>query len=244
MNEYGQVLGLALLPAFGNILGGLLSEVLEVSEKTLSLTLHAAAGVVLAVVGLELVPRGLQASPAWVIVLAFIAGGVGYICIDSVLERVQRQEHCRGQAGPWAIFFGVMVDLLSDGVMIGTGSTVAVQLGLLLALAQMPADIPEGFATMATLRTQGMPRRWRLVLATSFVMPIVLGATIGYWVLRERAAIWKMATLAFTAGILLSVVVEDMVQEAHRGAESRWAALALVCGFGLFAPITVYTGGL
>lgn len=240
MSEYVQVLGLALLPAFGNILGGLLSEALEVSEKTLSLALHAAAGVVLAVVGLELVPRGLQTSPAWLIVLAFIAGGIGYIGIDSVLERMQRQENRWGQTGGWAIFFGVMVDLLSDGVMIGTGSTVAVQLGLLLALAQVPADVPEGFATMATLRTQGVPRRWRLVLTTSFVIPIVLGATIGYWVLRESDVVWKMATLAFTAGILLSVVVEDMVQEAHRGVESRWAALALVCGFGLFALITVY----
>jgi hypothetical protein len=36
------------------------------------------------------------------------------------------------------------------------------------------------------------------------------------------------------------VVVEDMVQEAHRGVESRWVALALVCGFGFFALITVY----
>ena len=53
--------------------------------------------------------------------------------------------------------------------------------------------------------------------------------------LRESAAVWQMATLAFTAGILLSVVVEDMVQEAPRGAESRWAALALVSGMRVCA---------
>jgi ZIP family zinc transporter len=126
--------------------------------------------------------------------------------------------------------------------MVGTGSTVTVSLGLLLALAQVPADIPEGFATIATFREQGMPRGKRLLLAASFALPIFLGVTIGYWDLHGGSEVVKMAMLAFTAGILISIVVEEMVQEAHRSPESHWAALALVGGFGLFAIITAYLG--
>jgi zinc transporter, ZIP family len=111
--------------------------------------------------------------------------------------------------------------LLSDGTMVGTGSAVAVSLGLLLALAQVPADIPEGFATIATFQEQGVPRGKRLLLAASFALPIFLGATIGYWALRDGSEVLKMAMLAFTAGILISIVVEEMVQEAHRGGKLR-----------------------
>ncbi len=56
MSGYLLVLGLAALPAAGNFAGGVLAEVFRVSERALSLALHLAAGIVLAVVGLELMP--------------------------------------------------------------------------------------------------------------------------------------------------------------------------------------------
>jgi ZIP family zinc transporter len=64
MDEYLQVLAFAALPAIGNFAGGLLSEAFRVSQKTLSLALHIAAGIVLAVVGIELMPKALEAGPA------------------------------------------------------------------------------------------------------------------------------------------------------------------------------------
>jgi ZIP family zinc transporter len=230
---------LALLPAAGNFVGGLLSEAVRVSKKTLSLALHLAAGIVLAVVGLELMPEALRTGPAWVMVLAFLVGGAFFVLMDWFIEsRTGGGE----RAGAWAIFFGTAVDLFSDGVMIGTGSTISFSLGLLLAFAQVPADVPEGFATIATFQAKGVPRSRRLLLGAAFAIPILLGATIGYLALREAPAAYKMATLAVTAGVLLSVVVEEMVKEAHSDEESRWAAMALVGGFGIFALITSYFG--
>ncbi|MFP6763886.1 MAG: hypothetical protein VB858_09710 [Planctomycetaceae bacterium] len=51
-----------------------------------------------------------------------------------------------GKAGPWMIYFGVAVDLFSDGAMIGTGSTITLSPGILLGLGQIPADFPAGTA--------------------------------------------------------------------------------------------------
>lgn len=73
-------------------------------------------------------------------------------------------------------------------------------------------------------------------------MPILSGATIGYWAVRGEAAIYKFGLLAFTAGILLTVVVEEIIPEAHKGGEARLAAVELVGGFALLALITVYLG--
>lgn len=38
--------------------------------------------------------------------------------------------------------------------MIGAGTTIRAGLGLLLAVAQVPADVPEGFATIANFRAK------------------------------------------------------------------------------------------
>mgnify|MGYP002336120872 CR=1 FL=1 len=139
------------------------------------------------------------------------------------------------------IFFGVSVDLFSDGTMVGTGSTVAVGLGLLLALGQVPSDVPEGFATIANFRRAGVRRWTRLLLSAAFAVPIFLGATLGYWLMRDAPELYKLLLLTFTAGVLSTLVVEELVPEAvEEVPEHPLSSLAFVGGFALFALISAY----
>ena len=243
VDEFLTILALTLMPAGGNFAGGLLADVMRVSQRTLSLALHAAAGIVMAVVGIELMPGALATGPAWVMLLAFVGGGGFAIVADMLLEVVRTRTggaEDTATNGPWAIYLGVAVDLFSDGVLIGTGSTINPALGFLLALGQVPADVPEGFATIATFKAKGVSRRKRLLVAASFAIPIVLGATLGYWGVRDQSATVKFALLSFTAGILLTVAVEEMMPEAHRGEDARIASLFLVGGFALFGLLSAY----
>ena len=66
-----------------------MAEVFQVSDRSLSLALHLAAGIVLAVVGIELMPEALEADPPWVPLIAFVAGGAVFIGLDSVVGYVQ-----------------------------------------------------------------------------------------------------------------------------------------------------------
>jgi ZIP family zinc transporter len=237
------VLGLAALPAAGNFLGGVLAEVFRVSERTLSLALHLAAGIVLAVVGIELMPEALEASLPWVPLLAFVLGGAIFIGLDRAVGYVQaRMGGSEKQAGALAIFGGVSMDLFSDGVMIGTATVVNPALGLLLAMGQVPADVPEGFAAVATLRNAGISRKRRILMAAGFAVPILLGAALGFLALREAPEIFTLSVLALTGGALTAVVVEEMVSEAHEGETSQLGPIFLTAGFALFAAISVYFG--
>lgn len=245
MSAYLIVLLLAAMPALGNFAGGVLAEVVPVSRRALNLVLHAAGGVVIAVVAVEIMSRAVEADPAWVIVLAFVLGGSFYVATGWVVERLQNRFGGEGGAGPWMIFFGVSTDLFSDGILIGTGSTISVGLGLLLALGQVPADFPEGFSSIASFRQAGAPRRRRLLLSAAFAIPIFLGATIGYWTMRDAPELYQLALLTFTAGILTTLVVEELVPEAHEAleeGEGRLAPLVFVGGFALFALLSSYLG--
>jgi ZIP family zinc transporter len=112
MTTYLKVLALASLPVLGNYLGAWLSEHLSLSEPRLSLALHAAAGIVLAVVGVELMPEALRTGPDWAMCLAFVAGGVFLLAVDKLIERFQgRRPGKSGSAAAWLIYFGVAVDL-------------------------------------------------------------------------------------------------------------------------------------
>lgn len=126
--------------------------------------------------------------------------------------------------------------------MIGTGTVLNPALGLLLALGQVPADVPEGFAAIAILRSAGISRQRRVLLAASFAIPILLGATLGFFALREAPETLTLAVLALTGGALATVVVEEMVSEAHGGETSQLGPIFLSAGFALFGAISVYLG--
>lgn len=111
-----------------------------------------------------------------------------------------------------------------------------------MAIGQVPADFPEGFATIANLKGVVRSRSKRILLNASFLIPVFVGATAGYWLLRDRPEIYKLSVLAFTAGILMTMVVEELIPEAHEENESRWAAASLLGGFVLFTFLSVYLG--
>jgi zinc transporter, ZIP family len=244
MQNYLFALALSALPAIGSFLGGWLAEPLPSSKHNLSLALHAAAGIALAVVGVELMPQILQADPPWLVILTFVVGGGFFVLTRQSIKWLQRLVGDRQKnAAPWLIFFGIAVDLFSDGLMVGTGSTIAFSLGLILALGQIMANIPGGLVTLATFKEQKVSRRNRQLISVSFCLPAFLGTTIGYWAVRGQDPIVKFSLLAFTAGILTTVVVENMVPEAaEKEKETYLETLFFVSGFALFALLSVYFG--
>ncbi len=247
MGGYLAVLLFAALPFLGNFAGGALAEMFDVPGRTLNLVLHAAAGVVIGVVAVEIMPRALEVKVPWLTIVTFVLGGAFFAVVRWLVDRAQRRAGAGGSSGPWVIFVGVSADLFADGILIGTGATIAVGLGLLLSVAQVPADIPEGFSSIATFKEQGLPRPRRLLLNACFALPIFLGATVGYWVMRDQPQLYRFMLLTFTAGILTTLVVEELVPEGHERlaegeSEGHLAPLVFVCGFALFSLLSVYLG--
>ena len=170
LEDFGLVIGLALLPAAGNFAGGLLAEWIRPSERILNKALHAAAGIIVAVVAVEVMPEALPVLAPWALSLSFVAGGLAYIGLDAAVELWQEKKGT-ATAGPWMVYVAVAADLIGDGLLIGSGSAVATRLAILLAFGQVLADIPEGFATTAMFRATGASRPRRLWISASFAIP-------------------------------------------------------------------------
>lgn len=247
MSELLQVMLLALFPAAGNFLGGLGAELTRTTPKRLSIALHLAAGILFGVIAVELAPRVFGEAPPWLAAIAFFGGGVFYVVIDAAVERITgghgSSEGGESQAtsGAWVIYAAVAVDLFSDGLLIGTGSSISLGLALVLAIGQVTADIPEGFATIANFKDKGVSRPRRLLISASFLIPVLAGALLSYLVLRDQSEAIQLTALAFTAGLLLVAAAEEIIGEAHEAAhDTRMSILAISAGFVLFALVASY----
>lgn len=247
MESLLAVVGLALLPALGNIIGGLLAEFLPTPKRVLNKALHAASGIILAVVAIELMPEALQKISGWAIAVAFGMGGGLYVAIELIIDRLQSRggsgSKGSSERGMWMIFVAVSMDLFSDGLLIGASSSVSLSMALVLALGQVLADVPEGYAAIANMKESGLTRRRRLFLSASLVIPVLFAALVAYFLLRDADDLYKIGALVLTAGLLTVAAVEDMISEAHESAEdSKWSALSFVGGFVLFTLVSAGLG--
>lgn len=65
------------------------AEWFEPSEWTLNRALHAAVGIILAVVSVEVMPDALEGAVAWQLSLTFLLGGAAYLLVEMGIESWQ-----------------------------------------------------------------------------------------------------------------------------------------------------------
>ena len=243
MENLWLVIGLALLPGLGNLAGGMVAEFVRTSPRLVNLALHAASGIVIGVVAIELMPEALDNLAGWWIAAAIAAGGATYVGVESLVQRLKPSGEQSGSSAMWMIYVAVAVDLTGDGLMIGSGSAVATSLAVVLAAGQMLADFPEGYSVVANLREKEVPRGRRIAVSLSFPLYCLVAALVAWLLLRNAPDAAKHVALVFVAGLLAVAAVEDMIEEAHEAAEdTRRSMLAFVGGFALFALVSAGLG--
>lgn len=233
-----DALGFALLPAAGIIVGSLLAESIRTPKWLVGASLHATAGIAIALVSIDVMPRLLITSSSWLIVVGFLTGA-GISVLIANLWGSFRHRPGRGTVGAWMVYMAVATDLISDGLMVGAGTAVETQLGFLFAATQAVANVPGGFAATSNFRDDGMPRLQRLVLSASMLVPALLSTGLGYVVLRGATTAAHNLALAVFIGILLLATVEDVIPQGDDPEPPRWISTAAFAGgFVAFALLS------
>jgi ZIP family zinc transporter len=241
MADFLIVLAIALLPAAGAGIGSAIAESMRTPEWVIGASLHAAAGVAIAVVSVDLMPRVLQGTPVWLAITGFLCGAAFSVLLSKGVKWIKEHLSLGGSSGAWMIYMAIAADLFRDGLMAGAGSAVSTGLGLLLGMSQVFANIPGGFAAISNFRVEGVERPVRILIAFAFALPLFVGATVGYWVLRGVGPEIQNAALAFVIGVLLLATVEDTLPQADEPSPPRLISTASFAGgFALFVLFASY----
>lgn len=237
MNDFLRVMLFAALPALGNIGGVALAELMRPPKWVSGALLHGAAGIAIAIVATELMPRSTAMISMWALALAFIVGAIASLGLANLVNSVS--QHAGGTTGAWMVYAAIMADLVSDGLIVGAGSAASLELGVFLAGAQLIANMPGGFAASSNLRRRHVTRRMRLLAGALVSLPIFVAAAFGFLVLRAAPDLVQGLCLAAIAGLLVAATVEDLVPEGDAPRPPRWSStLALAIGFAGIAALS------
>lgn len=236
------VLLLALLPAIGTATGALIAEWKQPPAWLTGAALHAAAGIAAAVVAVELMPRAVANAEQWLLAIGFMGGAIGSILLSRGTTWLKGKfGNSERRAGLWTVYAAVATDLLIDGLTTGAGAAVSASLGLLLALSQVVANLPGGFAVTANFRSAQVPRKKRLLAASFYPLTPVVGGALGFMVLRGVDDMAMGLALSFFAGLLLLATIEQIVPEADRpGAPLTISSPAFAAGFIMLMLMSAY----
>jgi len=239
VNEFALVLGIAMLAAFLTYLGAPLAERFEVPSRVVSASLQFAAGIIVALVGLSLLPPAVRAGSALQITVAFFCGGALFVLFEYfTAKRLASTPEIAGNVVSVGLFVGILVDMLIDGVMIALGSTMTLKTGLLVALSLGISAAPMAFVAIATAKRQGVSKERRRLLSFLFFLCVLAGAMLGFLVLRNQSLEIRLALVALASGFLITMVTQSIIPEANREGEPSLAGMLFIGGIALYALLS------
>lgn len=239
------VLGLlvSLLAGLATALGAIPVFVTrQISPKVQDGMLGFAAGVMLAATAFSLVVPGVEAAGggwkgAGVVGLGILLGGM----FVDLLDKYSPHQHIiKGPEGGgasshlariWLFVIAIAIhnfpEGLAVGVAVGSGDLGA---GISVALGIGLQNIPEGLAVAVALLGQGYKPGYVFLisLATGLVEPLGGLLGVGAVVMAEGILPWA---LAFAAGAMLFVIMDEIIPESHKRGNERIATYCMMIGF-------------
>lgn len=220
--------------------GGLALLVLpRPSDYLLDVLLGFTAGVMLAATAFSLLVPALDEGTVAEVLAGLLAGGFALLALDVLVPHVHLRYFERGHADAVAgrravlMLSALTIHNVPEGMAVGVAFAAGgPELGIPIALAIGIQNVPEGFAAAAPLLAAGTPRRDAIgisALTGAVEPPAALIAFAAFSV----AAILLPFGLAFAAGAMLYVVVDELVPESHARGNERAASVALLLGFAL-----------
>jgi ZIP family zinc transporter len=238
----------------------------SINKKVLNGMLGFAAGVMVAASFWSLLAPGIAMAEelgqvAYITAaVGFMAGGLFLYGIDKVLPHLHlglKRDQAEGIKTTWQrsvlLVLAITLHNIPEGLAVGvafgaaasgniTGATVAGAIALAIGIGLQ--NFPEGAAVSIPLRREGLSRTKAFLYgqASGIVEPIA--GVIGAYAVITMRSILPYA-LAFAAGAMIYVVIEELIPEAQRdegGSKTDIATLGALVGFTVMMILDVALG--
>ncbi len=244
-----------LLPLLGTMLGSafvffMKKEIPDRLQKTL---LGFASGVMVAASVWSLLIPSIDMAQANVLPAAvgFLAGIGFLLLIDELTPHLhlgsQRAEGPRSRLSRTAMLaLAVTIHNLPEGMAVGVvfagsehGLTLSAALAVSIGIALQ--NIPEGAIISMPMHAEGNSR-WRSFLIGSLSGVVEPVGSVAILLLASAIGVALPYLLAFAAGAMMYVVVEELIPETAQGNHTNLSTIGFALGFVLMMAMDVVLG--
>ena len=238
----------------------------SINKKVLNGMLGFAAGVMVAASFWSLLAPGIELAEelgqvAYVTAaIGFLAGGAFLYLVDKLLPHLHlglATDKAEGIKTTWQrsvllvlaitlhnIPEGLAVGVAFGAVAAGVGTSATLAGAIALAIGIGLQNFPEGAAVSIPQRREGFSRRKAFLYGQSSGLVEPVAGVLGAYAVMNIQPILPYA-LAFAAGAMIYVVVEELIPEAQReegGSKTDIATIGAMLGFAVMMVLDVALG--
>lgn len=237
----------------------------EINKRVLNMMLGFAAGIMVAASFWSLLEPAIEMAqsapiPAWLVAAIGFVGGAGFLCLA---DHVMPHAHFFAKEGQTEgipthlkrsilLVFSITLHNIPEGLAVGvafgaaaaSGDHTSLLAAMAVALGIGLQNFPEGAAVSIPLRREGMSRFKSFMYGQASGVVEPMAGVLGAWAVAGMTPVLPYA-LAFAAGAMLYVVVEELIPEAQSGDEHESADLStigFIVGFTIMMIMDVALG--
>lgn len=237
----------------------------EINKRVLNMMLGFAAGIMVAASFWSLLAPAIEMAeqgplPAWLVAVIGFLGGAFFLWIaDKLMPHAHffsKEGEVEGIPTNWRrsvlLVFSITLHNIPEGLAVGVAFGAAANAvgdasmmpAIAVALGIGIQNFPEGAAVSIPLRREGVSRMKSFMYGQASGLVEPMAGVIGAAMVTSMEAILPYA-LAFAAGAMIYVVVEELIPESQSGGEHESADLStigFVVGFAVMMVLDVALG--
>jgi zinc transporter ZupT len=231
------------------VAGGSISASLRLEHKPLCALISFAAGTLLGVTIMAIIPESFSACPWWTVMLALISGYALFFLISKHLHHVCpacAASHFDADATrhfseiATALIVALAIHSTTDGLALGIQSetpvTGATRWSLFSALCIH--KVPEGLALGSLLIGAGLQRAAAVGWVAAVEATTILGGMIGYLFLTNISSLWLGLIMAHIGGGLIYLATHAVIGEMLKHGK-KLVLTSFALGVGLIAVLNI-----
>ncbi len=249
------ILTLIALGALGaTYIGGYFA--LRFKDK-MHLMLGLAAGLMLGVAFLDLIPEAIElsehADELVMIMLWVVIGFVGFMIIDrfgghyhshtdvdcehDMQAELKNSVHTQGKIGAGSLSFHSLL----DGFVVGVAFQVSPILGATVALAVLIHGFSDGLSTVTLITRHGGDKKTALRWLTLDACAPVLGIILGSLIAIPLSLLSPI--LGIFSGFFIYIGASDLLPESHHGHKTLWTTAMTLMGMAIVLIVVLLGHG-
>ncbi len=218
-----------LIPMGISIIGGLVASIYVPKQKFISALQHFVAGVVIAAVSIELLPKILGHKSTWTVEAGFVIGVV-FMLLMQKLSLVATKKEAKEKL-PLGLIASSAIDLLVDGILISISFLAGKASGILITISLSFCAFFLNLTVSSILTQKKCRKATQLVAICAIAFMLPIGAFIGSRILSQFPSSILVGTIAFGVAALLYLGIEELLSEAHKQRDTTMTSASFFLGF-------------
>lgn len=213
---------IVIISVLGPIVGSAIGVLKKPSFGYICNMLCFAAGVMLAISFLELIPESIHMSSVGTCVMGVICGSLVMYGLDRLIPHIHPQlcaqeQGCNLERTSVYLIMGIFLHNFPEGMAIGIGSASGGNISVVIALAIAIHNIPEGICTSAPYYHSTGARMKSFLLSSSTAVPILVGYVFARYLCMNISPQVIGFILGSTAGLMIYITADELIPNSCAG---------------------------